>query len=95
MEISPSPDTYANAIERTEVLRNPQDMIETTLRIYGKMSEYMNTVCDNNGVQVTINTKPIWDGMHVLKSKGVKLRWITDITEENLDRCKEFMLKIL
>jgi hypothetical protein len=42
-------------------------------------------------VQVTINTKPIWDGMHVLKSKGVKLRWITDITEENLDWCKEFM----
>jgi hypothetical protein len=29
--------------------------------------------------------------MNALKSRGVKLRWITDITEENLDWCKEFM----
>jgi two-component system, OmpR family, sensor histidine kinase VicK len=91
LEISSSPDTYANAIERTEVLRNPQDMIETTLRIYGKMSEYMNAICDDKGAQVAINTKPIWEGMHVLKRRGVKLRWITDINKENLDWCKEFM----
>jgi two-component system, OmpR family, sensor histidine kinase VicK len=66
-------------------------MIETTLRIYGKMSEYMNTVCDKNGVQVTIKTEPIWEGIRALKRRGVKLRWITDITKENLGWCKEFM----
>ena len=27
----------------------------------------------------------------LLKSKGVKLRWITDITKENLHWCKKFM----
>jgi hypothetical protein len=91
LEISSSPDTYANAIERTEVLRNPQDMIETTLRIYGQISEYMNTVCDNNGVQVTIKTAPVWEGICALKYRGVMLRWITDITEENLGWCKDFM----
>jgi hypothetical protein len=50
----------------------------------------MNAICDDKGVQVTINTKPIWEGMHILKRRRVKLRWITDITKENLDWCKEF-----
>jgi hypothetical protein len=66
-------------------------MIETTLRIYSQMSEYMNTVCDKNGVQVTIKTEPIWEGIRALRNRGVVLRWITDITEENLGWCKEFM----
>lgn len=29
--------------------------------------------------------------MNLLRSKGVKIRWITDITKENLDWCKEFV----
>src|SRR5918994_2600772 len=66
-------------------------MIKTSLRIYTQMSEYMNAICDDMGVQVTINTKPIWEGMHILKRRGVELRWITNITKENLDWCKEFM----
>jgi hypothetical protein len=76
-------DIQSATIERTEVLTNPDDMIKISLRIFEQLSESMDAICDNKGVQVTINTKPIWDGMHVLKSKGVKLRWITDITEEN------------
>jgi two-component system, OmpR family, sensor histidine kinase VicK len=55
------------------------------------VSVYMDAICDDKGVEVTINTKPIWEGMNVLKKRGVKLRWITDITKENLNWCKEFM----
>jgi hypothetical protein len=91
LEISSSPDAQSEAIERTVVLTNPEDMIKTSLRIYSQINEYMNAISDDEGPQVAINTKPIWEGMHVLKSRGVKLRWITDITKENLDWCKEFM----
>jgi hypothetical protein len=91
LEISSSPGAHSEAIERTVVLTNPEDMIKTSLRIYTQMSEYMNAICDDMGVQVTINTKPIWEGMHILKRRGVRLRWITNITKENLDWCKEFM----
>jgi hypothetical protein len=55
------------------------------------MSRYMYAICDDRGVQVTINTKPIWEALHDIKRRGVKLRWITDITAGNLDWCKEFM----
>jgi hypothetical protein len=58
LEISSSPDAHSEAIERTVVLNNPEDMIKMSLRIYTHMSEYMNAICDSKGVQVTINTKP-------------------------------------
>lgn len=51
----------------------------------------MDAICDDKGVEVTINATPIWNGMNILKSKGVHLRWITNITSENLTWCKEFM----
>lgn len=51
----------------------------------------MDAICDDKGVEVTINAVPIWNGMNLLKNKGVHLRWITNITSENLKWCKEFM----
>jgi two-component system sensor histidine kinase VicK len=89
---SSPPNTDSSAIERTVVLSNPEQMVETTLRIYTQMSKCMDTVCDDKGVQVTINIKSIWEAILVLKRKGVKLRWITNITGENLDWCKKFMI---
>ena len=89
---SSPPNDESMAIERTVVLSNPNHMVETTLRIYTQMSKYMDTVSDDKGVQVTINIKPIWEAILVLKNKGVKLRWITNITGENLDWCKKFMI---
>jgi two-component system, OmpR family, sensor histidine kinase VicK len=94
LTIFPSKSSLPNfsaVIERTEVLHNPEDMVKTSLWIYSQMSVYMDAICDDKGVEVTINTKPIWEGMNVLKKRGVKLRWITDITKENLNWCKEFM----
>jgi hypothetical protein len=66
-------------------------MIDATLQIYSKLTSYMDAICDDKGVEVTIHATPIWNGMNLLKSKGVHLRWITNITSENLKWCKEFM----
>lgn len=68
----PSKSSLPNSsavIERTEVLHNPEDMVKTSLWIYSQMSEYMDAICDDKGVEVTINTKPIWEGMNVLKKE--------------------------
>ncbi len=44
----------------------------------------MDTCCDDKGVAATIHVKPVWEGMNDLKNRGIKLRWITEITKENL-----------
>ncbi|WP_458746398.1 hypothetical protein [Candidatus Nitrosocosmicus sp. T] len=79
------------AAEKTRVLHNPAKMIDVSLQIYSRITEYMDTICDDRGVEVTIKATPIWNGMNDLKNKGVRLRWITNITPDNLKWCKEFM----
>ncbi len=80
-----------NAPEKTRVLHDPAKMIDVTLQIYSRLTEYMDAICDESGPEVAINLAPIWNGMKVLKHKGVCLRWITNITQDNLKWCKEFM----
>jgi two-component system sensor histidine kinase VicK len=86
-----SPPNSSAAIERKEVLRNPEDMINATVENFSRLKKSIDTCCDENGVVVTIKTKPIWEGYVALKSKGIKLRWISEITKENLPYCKELM----
>lgn len=94
MVISSSQSSRPNssgAIERTEVLRNPEDMIYATVENFSSLKKSIDTCCDENGVVVTIKTKPIWEGYAALKNKGIKMRWISEITKENLTYCKELM----
>jgi two-component system sensor histidine kinase VicK len=89
LEISSSPDTHSKAIERTEVLRTPQDMINATVENFSFLKKTIDTCCDGNGVIATIKVKPIWEGYVALKNRGIKMRWISEITKANLPYCKE------
>lgn len=86
-----SPPNSSGAIERTEVLRNPEDMIYATVENFSRLKKSIDTCCDENGVVATIKTKPTWEGYAALKNKGIKMRWISEITKENLPYCKELM----
>jgi two-component system sensor histidine kinase VicK len=81
----------SSSIERTQVLRNPKDMINTTVEDFSRLKERIDICCDHKGVSVTLDAKPIWEGYRALKNRGIKLRWITEINKENLHYCKELM----
>jgi hypothetical protein len=66
-------------------------MISATVEIFSKLKKSTDICTYSKGVYLTINTKPIWEGYVKLKDRGVKLRWITDITKENLSDCKKLM----
>ena len=66
-------------------------MIYATVENFSSLKKSIDTCCDENGVVVTIKTKPIWEGYAALKNKGIKMRWISEITKENLTYCKELM----
>jgi two-component system, OmpR family, sensor histidine kinase VicK len=89
--MSSSPDTHSEVIEKTEILRNPEDMISATVEIFSKAKKSIDICTYGKGVYLTINTKPIWNGYVKVKQRGAKLRWITDITKENLSDCKKLM----
>jgi two-component system, OmpR family, sensor histidine kinase VicK len=66
-------------------------MVNVTVEDFSKLKKSMDICTYGKGVYLTINTKPIWEGYTKLKDRGVKLRWITDITKENLSDCKKLM----
>jgi two-component system, OmpR family, sensor histidine kinase VicK len=95
LEVSPPRssllDTQSETIERTEILRNHEDMVNTTVEDFSKLKKCIDICTYGKGVYLTINTKPIWEGYVKVKQRGARLRWITDITKENLSDCKKLM----
>jgi two-component system, OmpR family, sensor histidine kinase VicK len=84
-------ETQSGTIERTEILRNHEDMVNTTVEDFLKLKKSIDICTYGKGVYLTINTKPIWEGYVKAKQRGARLRWITDITKENLSDCKKLM----
>jgi two-component system sensor histidine kinase VicK len=40
---------------------------------------------------VVVSSEPVWNQYQALYKKGVKIRWITDIRNENISYCKDIM----
>ncbi len=87
----PSKSYSDYASERTIVMYNPVEMVNAALHNFSQIRINMDTCCDDQGAAVTIDASPIWKGINDLKNKGVTIRWITDITKENINHCKELM----
>lgn len=88
----PSPSSFSSSsdgIERTEVIKNPADMVRITTEDFSKIKNRIDVCCDIEGVRVTFEVKPIWNSYCALKIRGIRLRWITEVTKENILYCKE------
>ena len=81
----------ATAAERTEVFYVGEN---TTARLLQAFSNTKNTwdVCANSkGPSVSMGVEPIKRGMIDLKERGIRIRYATEITKENISYCKELM----
>ena len=81
--------SFSGGIERTEVIKNPEDMVRITTEDFSKIKKRLDICCDVEGVRVTFEVKPIWNSYCELKVKGIHLRWITEVTRGNIHYCKE------
>jgi hypothetical protein len=75
----------------TIVMHDPKEMVNAVIENFSQLKTNMDTCVGDQGAAVTINSKPIWEGLIVLKNRGIRIRWITDITKENLVYCREIM----
>jgi two-component system, OmpR family, sensor histidine kinase VicK len=86
---STSFSSSSESIERTQVIKNPEDMVRETTTNFSKLKKYIDICCDSEGVRVTFEVKPIWNSYCALKDRGIRLRWITEVTRDNIHYCKE------
>jgi hypothetical protein len=80
--------------ERTEIITGADNIARLTIESVPHVMEQLDNCLDSNTPASFIEVPPVWDSFKQLKKKGVRLRFITEITKDNLHYCKE-MAKVL
>ena len=86
-----TPDASNNA--RIEVLRNTEDIVDAYLLIFRNSKSKWDYYADGKSVIFAIDT--IEKALIDTKARGIKSRFITEITKDNFRHCKEVLMKIL
>ncbi len=79
--------------ERTEILSDSDNITKRTINDFHNIQQQFDNCTDSTGPSVFFNT-PIRNEFINLKNRGIKLRFITEITIDNVSYCKE-LLKIV
>jgi two-component system sensor histidine kinase VicK len=74
-----------------ELLNSPEDVIKLVLRLSPKAKNSLDGCFDYTGPSIQVETKPVWKEIIKLYKRGVRLRFITEVTSKNLHYCKEMM----
>ena len=82
--------------ERTEIITGADNILRLTLESIPHIRESLDNCIDSNNPASFVLLEPMWNHMKEITStkKGVRFRFITEITKDNLPYCKE-MAKIL
>ena len=80
-----------NVRERTEVLYGTDNVINNELRFFSETKIRIDTCMDYTRPALAIGTEAIRKSFVEAKRKDVQLRYLTEITNENISYCKELM----
>lgn len=83
MQFPPEPET-------TEILRGGEDTTRAVVQFFTN-ANWVSACADSLAPSVAMGVEPIKECYENLKSRKVKVRWITEITKDNLSYCKALM----
>jgi two-component system sensor histidine kinase VicK len=87
----PATNAPTSASEKTEVLYGFEKTTEAIQRFLDSAENSMNICADYTWPSVAIGVEVFRKGLYELKSRNVQSRFITDITKDNIEYCKELM----
>jgi signal transduction histidine kinase len=76
---------------RTEVLHGEQNVVTTFLQFASKANNRIDACIDYTRPSLVVNFDKLRNAFLAAKSRGVKLRYATEITEDNVGYCKELI----
>jgi two-component system sensor histidine kinase VicK len=84
--------TYRNnGSKRTEVLYSAENVMHALLQFLSKANGRIDSCADYKGPSVVIEVQEYKKLLFDLNTRGIKLRYITEITKENVHYCKELI----
>ena len=83
-------ENYAE--EKTEVVYGAENIINKTLQALSKCKSQVDNCVDSSGPSIfVIPNHPITKAFQELKKRGIRLRFIAEITKDNIPYCKDLM----
>jgi hypothetical protein len=79
------------AEERTEVLEGDGNVVNTILQFVSNTKNRIDACIDHSRPSLAIEIEKLKKAFLDAKRRGVKLRYITEITENNVGYCKELI----
>ncbi|HEY7572299.1 MAG TPA: hypothetical protein VH796_13110 [Nitrososphaeraceae archaeon] len=76
---------------RTEVLCGEQNVVNTLLQFASKAKNRIDACVDYTRPSLVIKFDQLRNAFLSAKNRGVKLRYVTEITEDNIAYCKELI----
>ena len=77
-------------VEKTEILYGQENIIKHFLRDLSHVQERFDSCTDFTGPSLFVNS-PIWSDYAELSRRGIRLRFITEITKENMKYCEKLL----
>ncbi|MGC2596851.1 MAG: hypothetical protein WA395_01805 [Nitrososphaeraceae archaeon] len=78
--------------EKTEVLYDPNEIVRRVIESCHTVKYTMDCCVDTNGLSIFVIPNHLVTQAYIdMKNRGVKLRFISEITKDNLSYCKELM----
>ncbi len=74
--------------QTTTVLYNPEDIMKSALQLFSQVKERIDVCADYKAPSSHYNIKLIWNAIGHLKAKGVRTRFITEVTIKILSIAK-------
>ena len=87
----PSDDSSNNKTIRTEVVQGTQNVIDTELQFFANSMKGIDTCMNYTRPSLAVMLEPIKKAFLDAKGRGVKPRYLTEITHDNIASCKELM----
>jgi hypothetical protein len=87
--LSSSQDKTLFSTEKTEVLYGEEDVTNLILQIAYHAKERVNACGNSQMPSVAIAVGPFRKAIVDAKGRGVRLRYVTEITKDNLSYCKQ------
>jgi two-component system, OmpR family, sensor histidine kinase VicK len=81
----------SNSSERTKVFRGSKKATDEIIRFVSKATKEINACLDSTGPSVMVEVTPIKRARIEAKRRGVRLRYITEITNDNIHQCKALL----
>jgi two-component system, OmpR family, sensor histidine kinase VicK len=73
------------------VIYSVEEIINRELEAFPGVGDRIDACYDHTGPSALVPTEPIWKALAELAKRGIRLRYITDITKGNISYCREMM----